>query len=412
MVGTAGFRLRFRGSGQCLTTGFLSKSNYSSPHPYFIQVIGKPHIASPNVCHSRSRSYQAYGNAEHCDGTQPADSCKGTLNHTSLCKERAGFTTIWHGLLPSHDPLVSKQSLSKSGSSTYFGATFSSRFFYGSSTKQVPDELVSSKSVSNSGTMSMANQFLARGLCLPHDGIIRRDVMASSLLDGSWNVAWDARPARWLHGRNSAWLLFGVCSCFPMVSGVRTSPSIPSLSFSLTDGKVNSECETGMDSDSGGEVILLSNPLLQRKNFHYTIIGMPSDGRCLFRALAYGASLRSGDAKQIQESQQEAVADDLRNKVVDELISRRSESEWFIEEDFDVYVKRMREPYVWGGEPELLMASHVLKMPITVHLLEKMSGELISVAEYGKEYGSDNPIRVLYHGFGHYDALKIEGLYP
>lgn len=33
----------------------------------------------------------------------------------------------------------------------------------------------------------------------------------------------------------------------------------------------------------------------------------------------------------------------------------------FIEGDFDTYVKEIQQPYVWGGEPELLMASHVLK---------------------------------------------------
>ena len=33
----------------------------------------------------------------------------------------------------------------------------------------------------------------------------------------------------------------------------------------------------------------------------------------------------------------------------------------FIEGDFDAYVKNIQQPYVWGGEPELLMASHVLK---------------------------------------------------
>ncbi|KAH7565982.1 hypothetical protein JRO89_XS08G0053000 [Xanthoceras sorbifolium] len=33
----------------------------------------------------------------------------------------------------------------------------------------------------------------------------------------------------------------------------------------------------------------------------------------------------------------------------------------FIEGDFDTYVKHNQQPYVWGGEPELLMASHVLK---------------------------------------------------
>lgn len=33
----------------------------------------------------------------------------------------------------------------------------------------------------------------------------------------------------------------------------------------------------------------------------------------------------------------------------------------FIEGDFDAYVERIEKPYVWGGEPELLMAAHVLK---------------------------------------------------
>ena len=33
----------------------------------------------------------------------------------------------------------------------------------------------------------------------------------------------------------------------------------------------------------------------------------------------------------------------------------------FIEGDFDTYLTRIQQPYVWGGEPELLMASHVLK---------------------------------------------------
>ncbi|KAJ0099877.1 hypothetical protein Patl1_20618 [Pistacia atlantica] len=37
------------------------------------------------------------------------------------------------------------------------------------------------------------------------------------------------------------------------------------------------------------------------------------------------------------------------------------------------------------------------------------AGGLISIAEYGQEYGQENPIRVLYHGSGHYDALHIPG---
>lgn len=33
----------------------------------------------------------------------------------------------------------------------------------------------------------------------------------------------------------------------------------------------------------------------------------------------------------------------------------------YLESDFDAYVQRIEKPYVWGGEPELLMASHVIK---------------------------------------------------
>lgn len=46
-------------------------------------------------------------------------------------------------------------------------------------------------------------------------------------------------------------------------------------------------------------------------------------------------------------------------------------------------------------------------MPITVYMHDKDSGGLIPIAEYGQEYGIDNPIKVLYHGYGHYDALHI-----
>lgn len=44
-------------------------------------------------------------------------------------------------------------------------------------------------------------------------------------------------------------------------------------------------------------------------------------------------------------------------------------------------------------------------MPITVYMRDENGGGLIAIAEYGKE----NPIRALYHGFGHYDALQMPG---
>lgn len=38
---------------------------------------------------------------------------------------------------------------------------------------------------------------------------------------------------------------------------------------------------------------------------------------------------------------------------------------------------------------------------------DENSGGLITIVEYGQEYGKKNPIRILYHGYGHYDALQI-----
>ncbi|GAB4840583.1 OVARIAN TUMOR DOMAIN-containing deubiquitinating enzyme 4 [Ancistrocladus abbreviatus] len=134
-------------------------------------------------------------------------------------------------------------------------------------------------------------------------------------------------------------------------------------------------------------------------------MGIPGDGRCLFRSVVYGAYLRTGKLSP-SDSVQKQLADELRDKVVDELIKRRAETEWFLEDDFDKYVREMRQPHIWGGEPELIMSSHVLQMPITVYMMDKKSGNLKIIAEYGQEYGKDKPIRVLYHGYGHYDALK------
>ncbi|KAG2602634.1 hypothetical protein PVAP13_5KG699700 [Panicum virgatum] len=123
-------------------------------------------------------------------------------------------------------------------------------------------------------------------------------------------------------------------------------------------------------------------------------IRITGDGRCLFRSVAYGACLRRGKQSPSDSAQKE-LADELRAKVADEFVKRRGDTEWFLEGDFESYVRKMRKPHAWGGEPELLMCSHVLS-----------SDSPRIIAEYGQEYGKDNPVRVLYDGYGHYDALQ------
>lgn len=238
------------------------------------------------------------------------------------------------------------------------------------------------------GAASIWHAIMPRG----GDGFRRGGVVAVHDLkgEGSWNVAWDARPARWLHRTDSAWLLFGVCACLapPGCGGVDADAATDVVVADESCGVADKEREDQGSAD-------------------YRVTGVPADGRCLFRAIAHGACLRNGENAP-DENRQRELADELRAKVVDELLKRREETEWFIEGDFDTYVKRIQQPYVWGGEPELLMASHVLKTPISVFMRDTGSVDLIDIAKYGEEYRNYNqiPINVLFHGYGHYDILE------
>lgn len=136
------------------------------------------------------------------------------------------------------------------------------------------------------------------------------------------------------------------------------------------------------------------------------------DGRCLFRSVAIGVALREndgGDGRDDDLGTETARADALRNAAVDELARRRAEVEWFIEGEFDAYCADMRRPNAWGGEPEILMLTHVVKTPIEVFVSEPNDG-LRSIGTYGgDEYSGDGDddrgISVLFHGAGHYEAL-------
>lgn len=54
----------------------------------------------------------------------------------------------------------------------------------------------------------------------------------------------------------------------------------------------------------------------------------------------------------------------------------------------------------------LMVCNPSCRVPITVYMLDNKTNGLQIIAEYGQEYGKENPVRVLYHGYGHYDALQ------
>ncbi|XAR52286.1 hypothetical protein NMG60_11020265 [Bertholletia excelsa] len=228
---------------------------------------------------------------------------------------------------------------------------------------------------------------------LPSGGVYRRPAFHLEHMkgDGSWNVACDARPARWLHRPDSAWLLFGVCAC--LAAPLECADVTPTVAVG------NEVQDLAIDT--------IVSKMNDDSSANYRVTGVTADGRCLFRAIAHVACLRNGEEAP-DEIRQRELADDLRAQVVDELLKRRKETEWFIEGDFDAYVERIQQPYVWGGEPELIMASHVLKTPISVFMIDRSSGSLAKIANYGEEYqnGKISPITILFHGYGHYDILE------
>ena len=98
----------------------------------------------------------------------------------------------------------------------------------------------------------------------------------------------------------------------------------------------------------------------------------------MFRSVVYGACLRTGDPPPSLTRQKE-LADELRAKVVDEFIKRRADTEWFLEGDFNTYTVQMRKSQAWGGEPELLMSSHVLQSMGRRSLLESFMMDLATM---------------------------------
>ncbi|KAI3971588.1 hypothetical protein MKW92_047061 [Papaver armeniacum] len=167
---------------------------------------------------------------------------------------------------------------------------------------------------------------------------------------------------------------------------------IPIRSRCGGDGNGFSICNDGVRIDANGN--------------EYKITRVRADGRCLFRALVHVACLRSGQVVP-DETREGELADDLRARVIDELVRRKDEFDQWDLGDFDVYVERMKKPTVWAGEPELLIASYILQTPISVFITERSSGNLRNITNYGQEYKeNDEPIKVLFLDYGHYDLLE------
>ena len=121
---------------------------------------------------------------------------------------------------------------------------------------------------------------------------------------------------------------------------------------------------------------------------HLMIHQVPSDGSCLFQAIAASSS--------------GLTADTLRSSVVDHITKHRFEFEPFIDSNFEQYLASLRTE-AWGGELEIKAMSDLLSREIKVFRKD-------GIVSYSPDSVNDrNPIRISYHKYQfaspHYNAV-------
>ncbi|EFJ50382.1 hypothetical protein VOLCADRAFT_88936 [Volvox carteri f. nagariensis] len=180
-------------------------------------------------------------------------------------------------------------------------------------------------------------------------------------------------------------------------------------SLSLTPQLTRASASAGAAGESSSDGSPQQHQQQQQQQVRFRLWRISGDGACMFRAIAQGAQMAThGKAMSLQS--EEVAAQNLRQSVVRELRRRREEMEPFlpgIAADFDEYCRTMSHPMAWGGEPEMVMAVHVVQRPITVYHMQ--GGELTPIVTYGDYLlGAVQPISLLWSG-AHYDLLVPEG---
>lgn len=145
------------------------------------------------------------------------------------------------------------------------------------------------------------------------------------------------------------------------------------------------------------------------------VLSIRGDGRCLFRSIARSLALAAG--RPLPEKLEVGDADALRALAWKEMcVVRKREfvDRMIVEGNMDAYCSALRRPSFYAGEAEMLALADVLRVPIAVYLREGGGGggRYRKIAEYGAEWGkvakgaAKTPVRVLYNGYNHYDALQ------
>ncbi|CAG9462759.1 unnamed protein product [Pedinophyceae sp. YPF-701] len=157
----------------------------------------------------------------------------------------------------------------------------------------------------------------------------------------------------------------------------------------------------------------------------FRVIKIIGDGRCMFRAMAHGLAHNKGIA--LNPKDEEREADELRMACAEALCTSQKRRAQFRDameavraegEELPSYCRKMTSPTFWGGEPELITLSKMLRVPIYVYLSESEMGAdstgFVPVQKYGEQFAkaakdgsrkARRPVRLVFTGGNHYDLL-------
>ena len=134
------------------------------------------------------------------------------------------------------------------------------------------------------------------------------------------------------------------------------------------------------------------------------IVLIPSDGDCLYKAIAHQFSLKKQKELSV-DNLREKVADYIRQNIDDFLpfMTNPDTCEMLTSEEFEEYCSKIENTKVWGGQLEIRALSNSLKCPITV-IQATGPGSIDQGAEY-----EGPPLVITYHrhmyGLGeHYNS--------
>lgn len=159
-----------------------------------------------------------------------------------------------------------------------------------------------------------------------------------------------------------------------------------------------------IENESGARNVEFQKLKEMLKEQGLQIFEIPSDGNCLYNAVAHQVNHRKTrtDSKQLRKQ----AAEYMRENADDFLPFLTTESgDLFTQSDFDKYCCDLEKTTTWGGHLEIKALSHVLNQPIIVM---QSNGPVITVGEgcHG------DPVTVVYHrhafGLGeHYNSVEL-----